>query len=44
MKINIKITEKDLIKLMKENPNINIKNKNQLYFKNEKLKGGIKEK
>ena len=32
--IKLKITEKDLKRLMKENPQINIKNGNELYFKN----------
>jgi len=33
--LNIKITEKDLIELMKQNPNINIKEGNKLYYKDE---------
>lgn len=35
MKLNIKITDRNLKRLMKENPNINIKNGNEIYFKND---------
>jgi len=41
--INIKITEEDLKRLMKENSKLNIKRGNQLYFKlDKKMKGGLK--
>lgn len=33
--IKIRIKEKDLIRLMKENPILNIKDKDILYFKND---------
>jgi len=41
--ITIKITEENLKRLMKENPILNIKNGNEIYFK-KILKGGLKEK
>ncbi len=40
--LNVQITQDNLKRLMKENPQINIKNGNELYFKiDKKVKGGI---